>query len=147
MLPRHALNIMFCWNLSFLHLKKLIWYWIWMSCFRNKARVIVFVASATQRKLINIIKYFVNISQKQLSYFQWVILCTCGTFRQLGKQSTSPYFFWVSPVFHKLYANNDIAGSLQIITYLGILHRVRFMQEEAFFIFYIIFGMVTVIQC
>ena len=46
-----------------------------------------------------IIMYFVNISPKQLSYSWCVILCTCGTFRQLGKLFPFPYFFWVSQWF------------------------------------------------
>ena len=38
-----------------------------------------------------------------------------------GKQPQSPQFYWMSPVFHKLYVNNHIASSLQTITSLGIL--------------------------
>ena len=50
-----------------------------------------------------------------------VLLCTCGTFKKLGKQPQAPSFLWVSPVFHKFYVNNHIASSLQTFAYPGIL--------------------------
>ena len=71
---------------------------------------------------------FCEYSPKQLSYFQCVILCTCGTFRQLGKQPPLPYIFWVPQSFRKLYVNNHKASPLQIIKYLGILIKHAWVQ-------------------
>ena len=73
----------------------------------------VFLASfnnlTTQRK-------FFSIKLRILVIFLQSNYRTRGTFRQLGKQSPSPYFLWVSPGFHKLYVNYHIASPLQIIT-------------------------------
>ena len=86
--------------------------------------------------------YFVNISPKQLSYFQCVILVVHSVLSGSWESNPpSPYIFWVPPVFHtgKLYVNNHIASPIQIIVYLlrglnytGVGTDVRRMVSRSF---------------